>query len=265
MKKIFLLIMLFSVGILTYSQPAKDKRMPVTAKSSSALSLYNQAVKYFDDVNLNKALESFEKALDEDPDFFMANYQLAFFYFLNQAPDNFEKYADAAINCKAKLSEAEELLKGALVSLKQGRTNVTDTGKKLVEMYPNDPNSYNNLVYFQSLAGDTTGMVETLNKAIKIAANPGPFYNQLGYAYLTLRQSDKAEEAFDKYIELEPKNPNVYDSKGDYYMYIRKYYYAYESYMKAYSIDHSFSRDKAEMAKQLYEQTEGKKLEIISL
>ena len=95
--------------------------------------------------------------------------------------------------------------------------------------------------------------------------NPAAFYNQLGYAYLTLKQSDKAEEAFDKYIELEPKNPNVYDSKGDFYMFIKKYDKAYESYMTAYSMDPSFSHDKAEMAKQLYEQTEGKKLEIITM
>lgn len=265
MKKIFLSMMLLSAGILLHSQPAKEKQMPVTANSTSALSLYNQAMKYFDDVKLNKALETFKKALDEDPDFFMANYQLAFYYYLNQAPDDFDKYADAAINCKAKLSDTEKILKDALVRLNQGRTNVIDIGKKLVEMYPNDPNSYNNLVYFQTVAGDSTGMVETLNKAIEIAADPAPFYNQLGYAYITLKQSDKAEEAFDKYIELEPKNPNVYDSKGDYYMYIKKYYYAYEMYMKAYSMDQSFSRDKAEIARQLYERTEGKKLRIISI
>jgi len=149
--------------------------------------------------------------------------------------------------------------------LQQGRTNVTDLGQKLVEMYPGDPNSFNNLVSFQSLAGDSTGMVETLNKAIKIATNPASFYNQLGYAYLTLKQNDKAEEAFNKYIELEPKNPNVYDSKGDYYMFIKKYDKAYESYMMANSMDPSFSHEKAEMAKQLYEQTEGRKLEIISM
>ncbi len=40
---------------------------------------------------------------------------------------------------------------------------------------------------------------------------------------------------------------------------------AYDSYMKAYSMNPSFSHDKAEMARQLYEQTEGKKLNIISL
>jgi tetratricopeptide (TPR) repeat protein len=132
-------------------------------------------------------------------------------------------------------------------------------------MYPEDPNSYNNLVYFQTLAGDSTGMIVTLNKAIKIAENPASFYNQLGYAFLTLKESDKAEEAFDKYIELEPKNPNVYDSKGDFYMYMKKYDKAYESYMTAYSMDHSFSQEKAELAKQLYERTEGKKLDIISM
>jgi tetratricopeptide (TPR) repeat protein len=261
----FLLAMLLITGTLIFSQPAKDKFMSVTTNSKSALSLYNQAMKYFDDVFLNKAIETFKKALDQDPDFFMVNYQLASFYLLNRSDDNFNEYADAAINCRAKLSDAEELLKEALSSLKQGHTNVTDLGKKLVEMYPDDPNSYNNLVSFQSLTGDSTGIVETLNKAITIASNPASFYNQLGYAYLTLKQSDKAEEAFNKYIELEPKNPNGYDSKGDFYMFIRKYDKAYESYMTANSMDPSFSHDKAELAKQLYEQTEGKKLQIISI
>jgi Tfp pilus assembly protein PilF len=265
MKKLFLLMVLILIGMAVFCQPEKGKLIPVTTKSKSALSYYNQAMKYFDDVNMKDALETFKKALDQDKDFFMANYQLAFFFILNRDRDNLEKYADAAINCKAKLSEAEELMKEALVRLKQGHTNIIDLGKKIVEMYSNDPNSYNNLVSFQSLAGDSTGMVETLNTAIKIATNPASFYNQLGYAYLTLKQSDKAEEAFDKYIELEPKNPNVYDSKGDFYMYIKKYDKAYESYMRAHSMDPSFSHDKAELAKQLYEQTEGKKLEIISM
>jgi len=265
MKKLFLLMMLLLTGIPVFSQPKEGKLMPVTTNSKSAFSYYNQAMKYFDDVYLNKAIETCKKALDQDPDFFMANYQLASYYLLNRSGDSFDEYADAAINCKAKLNDAEELLKEALVRLKQGTINVTDLGKKLVEMYPNDPNSYNNLVSFQSLAGDSTGIVETLNKAVKIASNAASFYNQLGYAYLTLKESDKAEVAFDKYIELEPKNPNVYDSKGDYYMYIKKYDKAYESYMTAHTMDSSFSHEKAEMAKQLYEQTEGKKLEINSI
>jgi Tfp pilus assembly protein PilF len=265
MKKIFLLMTLLLIGMHVFSQPEKAKPMPVTTNSKSALSYYNQAMKYYDDVKVKEALETFIKALDQDKDFFMVNYQLAFYFFLNRDRDNFNRYADAAIKCKTILSDAEELLKEALTKLQQGSINITDLGKKLVNLYPGDPNSYNNLVSFQSLARDSTGIIETLNKAIKIAAKPATFYNQLGYAYLTLNQSDKAEAAFDRYIELDPRNPNVYDSKGDFYMFIKKYDKAYESYMTANSMDPSFSRDKAEMAKQLYERTEGKKLEIITM
>jgi Tfp pilus assembly protein PilF len=265
MKKIFLLMILLFTGILGFSQTEKEKLIPVTTNSKSALSYYNQAMKYFDEVKLKDALDDFNKALSQDPDFFMANYQLAFFYILNRQADNFTRYANAAINSKAKLSGAEELLREAMVRLHEGHTNIIDFGKRLVDMYPNDPSSYSSLVTFQSLAGDSTGMVETLNKAIKIANHPATFYNQLGYAYISLNQNDKAEEAFNKYIELDPKNPNVYDSKGDFYMYIKKYDKAYESYMVAHSMDPSYSNDKADVAKQLYERTEGRKLEIITM
>lgn len=265
MKKLFWLIALFSIGIVLYSQPEKGKRIPVTTDSKTGLLLYNKAMKYYDDVHLKEAIESFKQALIQDPDFFMANYQLAFYFLLNRTGDDFNEYAEAAINCKARLSEGEELLKGALLKLKQGQTNFVDQGKKLIELYPNDPYSYNNMVYFQTLAGDSTGIVETLNQAIIIATHPASFYNQLGYAYLTMKQIGKAESAFNKYIELDPKNPNAYDSKGDFYMYIKDYYKAYQSYMNAYSMDPAFSHDKADIAKRLYERTEGKRLEIITI
>ena len=265
MKKVLLLTLLFSIGITGFSQPQNKKMMPVTTDSKEVLSVYKEAMKYFDDVNLKVAIGGFKKALNRDPDFFMANYQLAFFYLLNREGESFKQYAEAAINCKAKLSDAEVILKDALSKLKEGELNLTGLGKKLVSLYPADPNSYSNLIYYQTLAGDSTGIIETLNQVIKIAPNPASFYNQLGYAYITLKQNDKAEQAFDKYIELEPKNPNVYDSKGDYYMYIKDYYNAYQSYMNAHSIDPSFSAEKAEIAKQLYQETEGKKLEIISI
>jgi tetratricopeptide (TPR) repeat protein len=108
-------------------------------------------------------------------------------------------------------------------------------------------------------------MVETILKAITVSGDPAPFYNQLGYAYLNLKQEEKAEEAFDKYIGLDPRNPNVYDSKGDYFMFVKQYDKAYELYMKAHSIDPSFSEDKARMAQQLYEQEKGRRLQVIPM
>lgn len=251
---------------MSYSQTAKDNKMPVTTSSKQALAFFNEALKRFDNVDLTKGRDLLMKSLKEDPDFFMANYQMALYYSWVGNFEKFFEYAGEAINCKTKLSQAEELLKSAIIKLKDDpKADVTEDGRKLVELYPLDINAYNNLIYFQSFINDINGELETLNKALKIAEDKAPIYNQLGYVYMSLKKNDEAEECFDKYIELAPKNPNVYDSKGDYFIYIRDYRKAYESYMKAYVLDTAWGLEKARKAKQLYESTEGKKLEVIKL
>lgn len=266
MKKLLIIIFLSVLGLYSSGQSSAKEKIPVTTSSKSALSFFNEAMKYFEDVNLDKGQDLLVQALDEDPDFFMANYQMSLYYIWTADYNKFSEYASAAANCRSKLSEAEELLRGAIGSIRKNpESDVTEYGKKLVAMFPRDVNSYNNLIYFQSLINDLEGELETINNAIKIAENPAPFYNQLGYVYMSLKQNDKAEDAFNKYIESDPGNPNVYDSKGDYYMNAKEYRKAYESYMKAFSIDNTWSMEKARRAKQLYENSEGKKFEIIPM
>ncbi len=264
MKRLISTLVIAAFGIIVFSQ-SPGRQMRVTAASGKALSLYAKAMEYYDDVNIEKAKETFDDALREDPDLFMANYQLAMYYLMNESPEEFMRYSEAAINCKSKLDAGEQILREALSALRNGTADVTDLGRKLVEMYPSDPDSYNSLISFQSLTGDIGGMVETIKKAIAVAEDPAPFYNQLGYGYLGLKEEEKAGEAFDKYISLDPMNPNVYDSKGDYFMYVKEYDKAYESYIKAHLMDPSFSEEKARIAKQLYEKEKGRKLQIIPL
>lgn len=263
MKRFVFGLVLLCMGAVAW--PQSGKLMPVTTSSKKALASYNEAVGYYDAVNTGKAIEAFNDALREDPDLFMANYQLALYYLMNESPDNFRKYSYAAVNNKAKLSEGEELLKEAIARLRSGSEDVTDIGRKLVDMYPGDPNAYNFLISFQSITNEIEDMVETIKKALTVTRNAAPFYNQLGYAYLSLKQEDKAGEAFDRYIGLDPKNPNVYDSKGDYFMYVKQYDKAYELYMKAHTMDPSFSEEKARMAQQLYEQEKGRRLQVIPM
>jgi tetratricopeptide (TPR) repeat protein len=254
MKKLLFVLLVFTVSYLSYSQTGKDDKMSITTSSKSALAFYTEAMKCFNDVSFQKGLDLFLQSLKEDPQFFMANYELSSFYMWFGPPEKFKEYAEGAINCTAKLSPAEELLKSAIVKLKEKKNaDVTDVGRKLVEMYPKDPNSYNNLAYFQLYKGDSLGVIETLNKGLKIAEDQAPFYNLLGYSYMRLKENDKAEAAFNKYIELAPKNPNVYDSKGDFYMNIKDYDKAYETYMKAYAIDTAWGYNKAQQAKKISE------------
>lgn len=266
MKKVCAILLLITQGLILYSQTGPNDKMPVTSDSKKALTFYNEAMGYSEKVNLSRSQESLMKALKEDPDFFMANYQMALYYSGQADIDNFIEYAHKAENCKVKLSDAEEYLRTAIGKLSRNQSaDVTEIGKKLVEMYPRDINAYNNLFYFQSFINDLNGELETLTRALKIANDKAPVYNSLGYVYMGLKRNEEAEAAFDKYIELDPKNPNVYDSKGDFYLNSGNFKRAYELYMKSYSIDSSWGYDKAQRAKQLYEMKEGKKLDIITL
>jgi tetratricopeptide (TPR) repeat protein len=255
MKKLLFVLLVFTVSYLSYSQTAKDEKMPITTSSKSALAFYNEALKCFEDVAFAKGFDLLQKSLIEDPDFFMANYMLAFIYL--DSTEMFNKYASAAITSKAKLSKAEELLKSSVQKFTEKKNaDATETGRKLVSMYPRDVWAYYFLNSFQTIAGDKKGSVETLQSALKITDNPAPIYNLLGYAYMNVNQNDQAEAAFNKYIELAPKNPNIYDSKGDFYMNIKDYNKAYETYMKAYALDTAWGYKKAQQAKNM---SEGKK------
>lgn len=266
MKKILFTFSLLSFGLFLYPQKASGPLMPVTTGSAKAREYFNEALKYFDDVSLRKGHDQLENALKEDRGFFMANYQMAMYCIWTEDLQGFEEYAETALSANSGLSKAEEILKGAVARLKDNPgADVTDAGRKLVEMYPADINAYNNLIWFQSIINDLEGQLETVEKALKITNKPAPLYNTMGYIYLALKQNDKAGTAFDKYIESDPGNPNVYDSKGDFYMVKREFKKAYELYLKACSMDREWDNEKALRAKALYEQTEGKKIDIITM
>lgn len=252
MKKLFVFFLLLAIGLQSFPQLPKDNKMPITTNSKSALAFYYEALKCFEDVAFVKGFNLLQKSLIEDPDFFMVNYMLAFTY--RDSTEIFNKYANTAVNSKAKLSKAEELLKSTIQKFTEKKdADVTEIGRKLVAMYPKDVWAYYFLNSFQGIVGDKKGSVETLQSALKITENLTPIYNLLGYAYMQVNQNNEAEAAFNKYIELSPKNPNVYDSKGDFYMNIKDYNKAYETYMKAYALDTAWGFTKAQQAKKLSE------------
>lgn len=245
---IFFLFLSFS----TSQAQEKSKEMQPTSSSEKAVDFYQQSMRAAENAELDKSIDLLDKALEKDPDFFMAHFQRAFFALFFGNREQFEKHAENAITVDKDLNNAEQLLKDALINLKKDQTaNLTDTGKKLVEMYPEDKNSYYILATFQNRNKDYKEAAKTYRKGLKVTDNPAPFYNLLGYTYLRDGQMKKAEKAFDKYIGLEPHHPNPYDSKGDYYMQSQEYEKAYDSYMKAHALNSEWSLDKAEKAKEM--------------
>jgi tetratricopeptide (TPR) repeat protein len=220
----------------------KEEKIPATSDSEWARLLYHKADTLFEKVYISEAVAHLEEALAEDPDFFMAAYGLATHYMFFEDNRDFQKYAAQAIQSENKLSKGENLLKAALQKLLEDQhADVTEFGKELVKLYPNDPYAYFHLTFFQQITGDYQGQVKTLLKAAEIKEDPANILNTLGYTYMSLEQFDEAAKALDKYIELKPDDPNPYDSKGDYYMAVEEYGKAYDSFMKAVEIDSTWT------------------------
>ena len=80
----YLLFLLLAAVMQVNSQALEGRLIPVTTNSKSALSFYKQGIKFMDDVRVKDALENFNKALLQDKEFFMANYQLALYFLMNR-------------------------------------------------------------------------------------------------------------------------------------------------------------------------------------
>lgn len=250
MKNLIVFVTMIALLAVACNQSTEKTKMAITTNSETARKLYNEALSALEDAYLAKFLNLVNESLKEDSDFFMANFQLAGYYLYVGNEKRFNEFATAGVNCKAKLSKGELLLKDALKRLLENKNaDVTDIGKKLIQEFPKDVYAYYYLNIFQALIKDHEGQTQTLKNAIEFAEKPAPLYNTLGYAYMALQQYDQAAQAFDKYIELAPGIPNPYDSKGDFFMEIKDYNKAYESYMKAHEIDSLWGFKKAMNAK----------------
>jgi len=233
-------------------QCSGDKLIQVTTSSEDAKKLYDEAIIAYQDVYYTKYLDLMVKAVAEDPEFFMANYQMAMYSLYAGDAKTFRQYGIKADKCTAILSKGEIIMKDALSQLlKKTDSDVRDRGEKLVRLFPSDEEAYMQLYYYQDVIKDYQGEKTTLEKSLLVAQNKAYIYNRLGYVYMSLNKLDEASKALDKYIELEPNLPNPYDSKGDYFVFIKDYRNAYNMFMKANAIDSTFSLAKAMKAKQM--------------
>jgi len=224
--------------------------MPVTTNSELALELYESGMIAFDQLKAKLAWNNLESAVSEDPDFFMA-----YFWMYLMTSEGSKKVAEKALQANADLNDGEQQIKTAFKYLLEGQDEkVLEHLKMAVDLFPSDPYVHKILYTLQFFyMKDYDGAIQSITRAIDEIPGYAWAYNLLGYAYMELEDYEKAEKALDQYIKYAPDQANPYDSKGDYYMNTKQYGKAFDSYMKAFELDSSFtvSEKKAKKAKQL--------------
>ena len=134
MKKLYkpipILLALVMACLIGFTQV---EPMPISSSDKKAVKLWQEAMLKFDDVEMSQAVNLLKQAVNADPNFFMANYQLAMVYKYFDNQEEYSKYLSQAINSKTKLTEGEAILKEALTRMQENpNAPVYDVADKLI-------------------------------------------------------------------------------------------------------------------------------------
>ncbi|WP_210490390.1 tetratricopeptide repeat protein [Rufibacter aurantiacus] len=224
----------------TWARQEMEAPIPITTKSAEARQYFNQARVHMGNIQIYKAAQALDKALQLDPDFALAHMLRA----QAAGPDrqSFREHYNKALALRENVSEGEQLMISVMQANVENRPEEAMSNlDKLAQRFPND--KYVHLMNGQFAMGrnDADKAITHFSKAVALDPNFGAAYNLLGYAYTSKEDYAKAEEAFRNYIKAAPREANPYDSMGDLLTKRGKQQEAIQNYKKAAAMDPEFN------------------------
>ncbi|HMO40475.1 MAG TPA: hypothetical protein PKC76_17430 [Saprospiraceae bacterium] len=247
MKNTFFFIALFVGNMFVLN--AQDFYLPVSTTSEEAKKAYQAATYLGSNLRLDAARVEIEKALEADPNYFMA-YAYAYQALANDAEKPVLMDKALAIEPSG-FTEAEKIMRRQMAAWKADpKAKPAEVMKALTKAYPNTVEAfeYAYLHAFYTDRDKEAGYAYA-QQLIKLDPNFGPVYNSLGYYYMDEKEMNKAKAAFEKYLEIAPAEANAHDSMGEYYMTIEDYAKSAEYYDRAVALGLEGSKAGAEKAR----------------
>jgi tetratricopeptide (TPR) repeat protein len=219
-------------------KPAGDGKIPITTSSPEAKAEYEQGRTLVDNLKITDSAAHFQKAVELDPNFALAEMALA-----NSSPTGtaFFEHLNKAVALVDKVSNGEKLL----ILANQAGANADFKGQsaqlqQLVAAYPDDERGHFALGTFYFGQNQIPQAIEEFQKATTLNPSYASAFNLLGYSYRQNVSYPEAEKAFQRYIELIPKDPNPYDSYAELLLKMGRFDDAITQYRKALEIDPNF-------------------------
>jgi len=221
-----------------YCTIVDDGTIPITTSSNDAKEYYLQGRELVEKLRSQEAIYFFLQALAKDPNFAIANLNMAL---AQPSAKGFFKYLNKARALVDEVSEGERLwILGVEAGANADPMKQRELYQKMVDAYPLDERARNILGNHYFIQQEYQLAIEEYNKTIEINPNFSQPYNQLGYSHRYLGNYGEAENAFKKYIDLIPGEPNPYDSYAELLLKMGKYDSSIEYYKKALSINPNF-------------------------
>lgn len=237
---IVILVTLFISGC---SQKVSDY-VEYSSTSSEAVKQMKEGLRYQDNFARLLARESFQKAVDLDPEFAMAYYSLA-----QVTDDAVQRYpiAEKGKQLAAKANKGEK----ALMSVMDrdswwGGEGDVDWFKEVegfTKMFPKESRYVNMLAGMSNWGGDEEKAEAYYQQSLAIEESPDAL-NSLGYLYSGQGRMEESKKLFERQIEIAPDLANPYDSMGDYYLEQKDNTNAKKYFLKTLSVDPEFVSSK---------------------
>jgi ketosteroid isomerase-like protein/Tfp pilus assembly protein PilF len=245
--RLLLFTALFLLGIFTEAF-AQDFYLPTSTTSREALAAYVKATQLGANVHFAEARKEIDRALEEDPNFFMAyNYLIQVLTPDNERPALIKR---ALAIDPSDLNRAERIMRDYLVAVQEDpETTPEQAMQNLVKAYSKTPEAYEwaylHAAYTQKDRAAALNYAETL---MQLAPDYGPVHNTVAYIHMDAGEMQEAKQHLDRYVELAPEEANAYDSMGEYYAKNGKYCESAQYYGKAASMGMTTAWERAEKA-----------------
>ncbi len=257
-----------NLGESRYKISGQDKPLSdVTTPSLEALKQFSMGLENHLKMEFEKAATNYENAIRIDSGFTSAKASLGNLLFEKFDRDKGREWLDQAIQSVDDLTDNEKysILSIYAVNIENNLDKGIEYTKTIIELYPDDPTSYNNLGWYYQRQGHYEEAAEAYKTALQIDPYLVLTLGGLVWIYLDcFGQMDSARVWSEKMIEAAPENPWGYYYLGSVNVALDNLEGAAVEYGKARDLDPNFFLNQYRLAHVYRLQGEyGKAIEVL--
>ncbi len=236
------------LGLGMARQEFESTQKPISQLTTSSMEAYKYYLQGKDEVeNLDvlRARQSLEKAVELDPEFALAFLALGDAYLeIGNRAAGFEAIKKAKAQSE-RATEKERLY----IEAKFAGTIERDSKKRfqilteLVGKYPKEKDAHYELGFYYRGRGMYKETALEYQKALELDPDYGPALNMLAYTYSDLGDYEKAIEVFKRYAVVKPEDANPIDSMAEQYFRMGDLDTAIAKYNEALEIQPAFGSE----------------------
>jgi tetratricopeptide (TPR) repeat protein len=218
--------------------------------------------RFFEKGKYHEAAIQFSNAIQVDPRFAKAHYQLALTYLQLDQPQRGYQELQRTLEIDPNNYRAHIDIANLLISAKNFKLAKEQHLDLLLQQDGNDPDVHMAMANYLAGTQDLPGALQEMQKAIALDPKRSELYLNLGMLQFTNQQNDAAESSFKKAAALDPKSINAQKALGMFYQRQGRYPEAEQQYRHAIQVDPK-SPDPRQALVRLF-MAEGKKSEAES-